>query len=73
MNKTITTAEAVEQLVNHLSSDEGYYFSWQANIAVSFMDKLREKGYDLPDQHEIANEAAKVFLDRLIYVVKKGQ
>jgi DNA-directed RNA polymerase specialized sigma54-like protein len=71
MNKTITTAEAVEQLVNHLSSDEDYYFSWQANIAVSFIDELREKGYDLPDQHEIANTAAENFLDLLIFSIKE--
>jgi hypothetical protein len=42
------------------------YFSWQANIAVPFMDALNKKDYELPDQHEIANKAAKVFLNRLI-------
>jgi DNA-binding LacI/PurR family transcriptional regulator len=71
MNKTITTSEAVEHLTKELSKDDGYYFSWQANIAVSFMDELREKGYRLPDEHEIANTAAKNFLDLLIISIKK--
>lgn len=71
MNKTITTAKAVEHLTKELSKDDGYYFSWQSNIAVSFIDELREKGYELPNQHEIANMAAKNFLDLLISSIKK--
>jgi len=66
MNKTITTAEAVEQIAKELNNDKNYYFSWQSNIAVSFIDELRKKGYELPDQYEIANKAAKAFLDRFI-------
>jgi DNA-binding LacI/PurR family transcriptional regulator len=66
MKKTITTAEAVEQIAKELNNDKDYYFSWQSNIAVPFIDALNEKGYELPDQHEIANKAAKVFLNRLI-------
>jgi hypothetical protein len=70
MNKTIPTVEAVEHLVKELSDNEACYFSWQANIAVSFIDKLRERGYELPNEREIAYEAAKDFLNRLISHIK---
>jgi hypothetical protein len=54
-------------------NDPKIFIPDNAIVSDTVIDELREKGYDLPDQHEIANKAAKVFLDRLIYVVKKRQ
>lgn len=68
---------AIEVLIKHLSEDkaeESYYYAWQANIAMAFKDEydkfIREGG--IPEVvlrpyevHEIANNAAKNFLDNL--------
>ncbi len=63
----MTTQEAVTHLRKALAEDPGYYYSWQANIAVQFQDAiardLRYKGI-----HEISNDAAKSFLDLLINI-----
>lgn len=70
----ITTKEAVEQLIKALKEDPEYYYSWQANIAMSFQDEYskRFKGQTLYPEGEtpaiiaeIANEAAKNFLNLL--------
>ena len=58
--------DAVEKLCAELKADEGYYFSWQSNIAVRFLDELDRQGYKLPNQYDIANNAAKNFLNLLI-------
>jgi len=60
------TKEAIDKLRTELSKDDSYYYSWQSNIAMAFLDELVKWGYRLPDQHEIANQAAKNFLDMLI-------
>lgn len=65
-----------------LREDEGYYYSWQANIAMAFKDLIEytgevEGGWAdgsdpkvailTPDKvHKIANQAAKNFLNLLI-------
>ena len=56
-------------LFKALREDPGFYYSYQANIAVSFMDEYyrKEKKYkNRDDIHQIANTAAKYFLDLLI-------
>jgi hypothetical protein len=71
---------SIDKLTLELSKDKAegsYYYSWQANIAMAFKDEFcrkyeegGEKGavYELEDLdiHEIANDAAKNFLDLLI-------
>ena len=68
--------KAIEILCNALREDKSegsYYYSWQANIAMAFYDECnrwREKNEreNIPATaiHEIANTAAKYFLDLLI-------
>jgi hypothetical protein len=52
-----------------LKEDEGYYISWKANIAMAFKDEYdrnTKKYKNKNDIHEIANKAAKNFLNILI-------
>lgn len=60
----------VDILVNTLKGDPGYYYTWQANIAMAFKDEYNratENGKIVGiDLHSIANNAAKNFLDLLI-------
>lgn len=53
-----------------LREDEEYYYGWQANIAMSFVDEyLKVFAADdilKDDLYGVANAAAKNFLDRLI-------
>ena len=58
--------EAVDVVRKALREDEGYYLTWQSNIAVAFQDCLARAGYKLPDQHKISNDAAKEFLSNLL-------
>lgn len=59
-------------LCKALREDKEYYISWQANIAMQFKDAYGKKMEELAIQydpniiHEIANTAAKNFLDLLI-------
>jgi len=70
----MTTPEAVSHLISELKKDEGYYYSWQANIAMAFKDEFHRqagqpgevKHVNSDDIHEIANQAAKNFLNLLI-------
>jgi hypothetical protein len=66
----MTTKEAVVHLVSELKKDEGYYMSWQANIAMQFKDECKRQGVTLPGIHEISNNAAKNFIDLLCYDVE---
>jgi hypothetical protein len=63
----ITTKDAVIKLCEALKEDESYYDSWQANIAMSFVDAFNEV---YPQHrlavHLIANTAADNFLKQLI-------
>lgn len=65
-NPELTTKEAVDKLCLELSKDSSYYFSWQSNIAMQFVDELDRFGYKFPDSKMIANGAAKNFLNLLI-------
>lgn len=63
--------ESVNTLCEELNADEGYRYSWHANIAMAFKDEW-QRAVDngglpaTPDQiHVIANDAAKNFLDLL--------
>ena len=53
-------------------SEGSYYYSWQANIAMSFVDEFNRQCENQPIHiisqmvHKIANNAAKNFLDLLI-------
>lgn len=61
--------EAVELLCENLKSDETYYYSWQANIAMAFKDEYARNspvGSRLDNLHELSNNAAKNFLNQLI-------
>lgn len=57
--------ETVDRLAEALK-DEGYFYAWQANIAMQFKDEMARH----PDKsiHENANNAAKRFLKLLMYV-----
>ena len=62
----------VDVLRKALATDEGYFYSWQANIAVQFQDEWQRSanGGGLPctaeQIHKISNDAAKNFLNLLI-------
>jgi len=71
----ITIEQSVDKLKEVLNKDKEYYHSWQANIAMSYIDnehwyckKHDKKPSQLnkEDKHIIANNAAKHFLDLLI-------
>ena len=55
----------IERLVEQLKIDEGFYYSWQANIAVAMQDAYSD-AEDKKDIHKISNDGAKRFLDLLI-------
>ena len=65
--------KAVRILIKELRKDEGYYHSWQSNIAMAFKDKYysykkkkNKRWLNQRDIHEIANESAKNFLNLLM-------
>lgn len=58
--------DAFDLFAKTLKEDSGLYYAYQSNIAVAFQDELSRRGYKLPDQHEISNQAAKEFLDHWI-------
>lgn len=65
----------IKNLVKALKTDKGYFYSWQANIAMAFEDtyyqkKLKNKP-SRKDIHEISNEAAIYFLGLLCKPVNK--
>lgn len=62
----LTTKEAVDHLCEQLRNDSGYYYSWQANIAMQFKDACARAGYQFPDLHKLSNEAAINFLNLLV-------
>ena len=73
INKKTKVAKAVKTLAKALKKDPQFFLAYQANIAMPFKDeysrKRKAKNYDYlnnQDIHEIANEAAKSFLDILI-------
>lgn len=66
----VSVPMAVDRLIQALKADEGYFMSWQANIAVQFQDEftrvLPDKPISFDVIHEISNIAAKNFLNMLI-------
>jgi len=62
----------VDVLRKTLKEDEGYYIAWQANIAMAFKDQFERFSEEhgiisaVENIHEIANTAAKNFLNLLI-------
>ena len=71
--------KAINILIEELRKDQSegsYYYSWQANIAVSFQDEFWRSFAEKDDElfmkidssfiHTISNNAAKNFLDLLI-------
>jgi hypothetical protein len=60
---------AVALLIKELKADEGYRFSWQANIAMAFKD-VYDQADDKTDIHGIANEGANRFLETLCLVLE---
>lgn len=78
--QAIPLSSCVSRLCEELKKDEGYYYSWQANIAMAFKDEISNKGdkgevngwegYMITSEqlHKIANQAAKNFLDVLVKV-----
>lgn len=70
MSKQTEILKAIDVLIAALKEDKSegsYYYSWQANIAMAFKDEFDSKvnEYSGPEIHEIANQAAKNFLDML--------
>ena len=65
----MSVVEAVKVLTKALKEDEGFYYSYQANIAVQFQDKwkmaVEDNGVIEANKHigAISNNAAKAFLD----------
>lgn len=61
----MTTKDAIEHLTKALKEDSGYYYSWQANIAVQFDDECRRHKINFPQLHDISNKAAINFIELL--------
>ena len=64
------TKEAVETLCAALKEDAGYYYGWQANIAMAFKDEWRREDFQKSEQdfeavHILANNSADNFLNLL--------
>lgn len=73
--------DAVKLLCEHLKMDKDLYYGYQSNIAMPFIDVFEENiGVDFPmlptrklnreHLHQVANDAAKRFLDTFINTVK---
>ena len=71
MNKIKKYQKCFDVVFTTLMDDKELYFVWQSNIAMNFVDELGEKGFRLPGLNEMANAAAKNFLNLLIDKVKK--
>lgn len=68
---------SMELLRKTLAADKtpgSYYYVWQSNIAMAFMDELpvNFRTHNYQEFHEIANKAAIRFLDNLIGDVNHG-
>ena len=70
--------KAIKRVMKELREEEGYYYSWQANIACAFQDACRQykkknnkKALSNGDIYKISNTAAKEFLNLLIREVNK--
>lgn len=66
----MTIQEAVQRLVKELKEDKGYFYGWQSNIAMAFVDELNGHGISFPTLHKLSNQAAINFLNLLCRPVK---
>ena len=62
-------------LFERIKNEPDLYYAWQSNIAMAFKDEAKKwetiDGYIYnEDIHQLANNAAKNFLDLLIYEPK---
>lgn len=72
----ITIKQATDRLFEELRKDKDLYYAYQANIAMAFKDEFhRHAGppgemvhVNSDELHVIANQAAKNFLDLLIFI-----
>lgn len=71
--KQVELSEAIVALVSALKEDPGYYYSWQANIAMAFKDECARYGASHEKLHEIANDAAKYFLRNLCMIKEENE
>ena len=58
-------------IIKKLKTDHDFYYGYQANIAMAIYDEYRrkigkKKYLNLKDIHDICNDGAKIFLNRLI-------
>jgi len=63
---TMNIEDAVKTITNAIKKDPDLFYGYQSNIAMAFYDEYRrnpKKYKSLHDIHEIANEAAKHFLN----------
>lgn len=67
-------ANAASIVVNALRNNEGYYYAWHANLAMSFQHEFNkeysEQTADIWQISDISNKAATLFLNTLIEVTK---
>lgn len=72
---TLSLSQSISTLCESLKHDDGYFYSWQANMAMAFYDEYHNverlnsgpKGaLAHPNIHAISNQAAKNFLNLLI-------
>ena len=61
------TADAFKVVAAALRKDKDYYFAWQSNIAMAFVDTAQQQGSrdSYVKLHKVANDAAKYFLNLL--------
>jgi diaminopimelate decarboxylase len=64
--KRMTVSKAVRILKEEMLDDPGLYYGYQANIAMTFYDTVKEYGINIDDKtlHEISNNAAVRFLNK---------
>ena len=58
--------DAFNRWAEELRKDKELYYAYQSNIAMSFKDVLANAGINFPQLHDLANDAAKNFLNLLI-------
>lgn len=65
-------SNSIKLLAKSLREDQGYFYSWQSNIAMSFLDNFKRNAdeygtnYAIENIHSIANESAMCFLKILM-------
>ncbi len=66
--KKVNLSDAINRVCEAIKNDKGYRISWEANIAMAFMDAFDFSGYKHDNKvvHEVASKAAAAFLDQLI-------